>query len=482
MYVPQFSTLTDEQKRELWALLALQHTHFFDSITIKKMVEFYKTAHNAIKALANNPTAWREIGIRKEAIANFLSERWLNMARNIWTNLAESPDVSILLITDAQYPELLRAIDNPPPVLYALGDTTLLHTPSVAIVGNRKASTAGKNFTYNITQELTTYGFSIISGLAEGIDTSAHTAALDIGGKTIAVLAHGLHTVYPAKNKALFENIAQKGCLITEYPPGTPPKQNHFPIRNRIISALSLGILVTEARLQSGSLTTVRIGLEQGKTIFAIPNTYTSPHSSGTAYLIAEGATPVHCAEELFVELLPQISIHKLPENVQQALHAYHLSLYETKENYYDKFLASLPENTSIPHQQTSQVNVMPSCISEQIQKHSSSTAEQGNTKQSTNSFVQDESVNTASQTTFTKLSEAQQAPQNITTSIQDILNIELSSAGNIILKTLYENEADFDTLIIRTNLTPAILSRELIMLEIQGAIKKYPNGIYSKV
>lgn len=181
----------------------------------------------------------------------------------------------ILRIGDKYYPEKLKKIYAPPGELYVLGDKTILNEKSIAIIGCRKCSNYGANVAKKISYELSKKGINIVSGLARGIDTYAHIGTISANKKTIAVLGSGLDNIYPPENKRLCEEIIKNGgAIITEFPLGTKPYKNNFPIRNRIISGLSDGIVVVEAKEKSGTLITVEYGLEQGKDIFVVPRKY----------------------------------------------------------------------------------------------------------------------------------------------------------------------------------------------------------------
>ncbi len=207
-------------------------------------------------------------------------------------------------IVDKLYPEKLKNIYAPPEQLYIIGDETILNKKSIAIIGCRECSTYGANMAKKFSYELSKKGINIISGLARGIDTYSHIGAIMAKQKTIAILGSGLDKIYPAENKKICaEIIKYGGAIITEFPLGTKPEKINFPIRNRIISGLSDGILVIEAKERSGTLITVEYGLDQGKDIFVIPGNITSKFSNGTNKLIKEGAKLVTSIEEILEEI-----------------------------------------------------------------------------------------------------------------------------------------------------------------------------------
>ncbi len=203
----------------------------------------------------------------------------------------------LIAFVEPEYPEILRHIADPPPIISVLGKRHLLQKPILAIVGARNASLNGKIFAEKIAKELGDYGYQIVSGLARGIDTSAHIGSLSSG--TIAVLAGGIDHIYPYENKDLYYKVAEQGLIIAESPFGTIPQASFFPRRNRIISGLSLGVIVIEAAKQSGSLVTARFALEQGREVFAVPGSPMDPRSYGTNKLIREGATLIQNSDDV---------------------------------------------------------------------------------------------------------------------------------------------------------------------------------------
>src|SRR5881397_939796 len=232
-----------------------------------------------------------------------------------------------LNLGDERYPELLRAIYDPPAVLYCDGSVEPGDRQAVAIVGSRQATPYGLRITETLAGELSALGFTILSGFARGIDAAAHRAALAAGGRTIAVLGCGLDVDYPPGHASLHAEIAGSGAVLTEFAPGTPPRATNFPRRNRIISGLALGVVVVEAAEDSGSLITARLALEQGREVFAVPGPIDVPTSQGPHGLLKQGATLVETVDDIVEELLPQLDrplqtlktepIAALPEHVE---------------------------------------------------------------------------------------------------------------------------------------------------------------------
>jgi DNA processing protein len=230
-------------------------------------------------------------------------------------SLAQKNGVRIITFSDPDYPALLRHIHDPPPVLYVHGRLSS-NSLNIAIVGSRNATPYGRTVTERLSGDLIRRGFTVVSGMARGIDSAAHIGALAAEGKTIAVLGCGLGTTYPAENKKLFHRIAENGAVISEFPFLTSPEAHNFPRRNRIISGMSLGAVIVEATHQSGSLITARLAAEQGREVFAVPGSITSFKSMGTHRLIKQGAKLVEHADDIIEELnivQPLPSVH-MPE------------------------------------------------------------------------------------------------------------------------------------------------------------------------
>jgi len=225
-----------------------------------------------------------------------------------------------------EYPEMLMQQSGAPLLLFVNGDVDALHLPSLAIVGSRNPTRGGVRNAVDFSRYLAKSGYTIVSGLAQGIDTAAHRGALDVKGRTIAFLGHGIDRVYPAQNYELAHQIAASGALVSEYPLGAPPDKRHFPERNRLISGLTLGTLVIEAARRSGSLITARLAAEQGREVFALPGSIHNPLSRGCHQLIRQGAKLVETAADIGAELAP-LAGH-LQQNVMESTDNKSESLY----------------------------------------------------------------------------------------------------------------------------------------------------------
>ncbi|HUG17102.1 MAG TPA: DNA-processing protein DprA [Thermomicrobiales bacterium] len=215
----------------------------------------------------------------------------------------ERNGVSVLTLDDDDYPRLLRHIQSPPPLLYVRGSLTTGDELAIGVVGTRRATTYGLDMAARLSRDLAAAGVTIVSGLALGIDTAAHRAALDAGGRTIAVFGCGLDTIYPPRNRALAARVAESGALVSEFPLGARPDARNFPVRNRIISGLSRGVLVVEAPERSGALITTTFAADQGRDVYAVPGSALSSASAGSHALIRDGALLVTSADDILDQL-----------------------------------------------------------------------------------------------------------------------------------------------------------------------------------
>lgn len=221
---------------------------------------------------------------------------------------AQNDQIKIIDQENELYPQALKQIYDAPPVLYIVGDETLLSYPQlIAMVGTRKATHYGSEIAKKLAQDLVGLGYVIVSGLATGIDTFSHQGALANKGKTIAVLGCGVDVVYPKSNKQLYEEIREQGAIVSEFPPGTEPQVYMFPQRNRIISGLSLGVIIVEGGYESGAMITAKIALDQNREVFAVPGNIGSELSKGPHWLIKQGAKLIEGVEDILDELNNQI-------------------------------------------------------------------------------------------------------------------------------------------------------------------------------
>jgi DNA processing protein len=296
---------------------------------VRALLDYFgdlKTAWHA------NASALREAGLDRRALSNLLEGRAkLDLSAEL-DRLAEQ-NIRVLIWDDPGYPPRLLQIPDPPPVLYVRGQLTAEDEWAVAVVGTRRASAYGKTVAQRLATDLAVNHVTIVSGLARGIDAEAHRAALKAGGRTIAVLGCGLDLIYPPEHRNLAREIVEHGALVSEHPLGTPPEASNFPPRNRIISGLSLGVLVIEAGLKSGALITADYAADQGRDVFAVPGNLFVRSSVGTNRLIQDGAKLVTGAEDILEELNLMMVVQQaevravVPETETEATLLQYLSL-----------------------------------------------------------------------------------------------------------------------------------------------------------
>jgi DNA processing protein len=287
---------------ERLACLRLIRSENVGPVSFRQLINRYGGATRALEAL---PDMTRRAGSRRPIrICSVASaEAELDAAR--------ATGCRPVFTIEPDYPKALAAIDMPPPLLYLRGRSDVLAMPGVAIVGSRNCSAAGIKLAQFFSHQLSEAGYAVISGLARGIDGAAHQAALN--GGTIAVLAGGLDVIYPPEHAALHQAIAHDGCLVTEMPPRFQPRGKDFPRRNRIISGMSLGVVIVEAAARSGTLVTARFANEQGRDVFAVPGHPLDPRAEGTNALIKAGATLVTSAEDVMRALEPVSGLREGP-------------------------------------------------------------------------------------------------------------------------------------------------------------------------
>ncbi|RJR18542.1 MAG: DNA-protecting protein DprA [Nitrospiraceae bacterium] len=251
---------------------------------------------------------------RSRSIAGF--DQWDTVRRELET--ADKKGIKLMTLQDKEYPAGLRNIHDAPLVLYIRGDLMEADKYAIAMVGSRASTDYGMQTAEKMGHRFASSGLTVVSGMARGIDSAAHKGALKAGGRTVAVLGSGIDVPYPASNRGLMKSIEESGAVISEFPMGTAPGKENFPRRNRIISALSFGVVVVEAARNSGSLITAAYALDQGREVFAVPGNITSVNSGGTNDLIRKGARLVESAEEVIEELRPQLRgvlrEHAVPE------------------------------------------------------------------------------------------------------------------------------------------------------------------------
>ncbi len=297
---------------ELAYWIAFNRVSGIGPVSFKSLLDYFQD--DLAAAWQADSRELSQAGLTQKAIENVIKLRSTSTPQQELEKL-ERLRIHVITWKDKSYPPLLREIDDAPPVLYTYGKLTEADQFALAVVGTRNSTTYGRQVTERIVTELVKGQVTIVSGLALGIDTIAHTSALDGGGRTIAVLACGLDIIYPPMNRGLARRIVEsgQGALITEYPLGIQPEGGNFPARNRIISGLSLGVLVAEAPPKSGALITASFALKQGREVFGIPGSILSNRSAGVNKLIQDGARPVMDVRDI----LEALNLFLIPQHVE---------------------------------------------------------------------------------------------------------------------------------------------------------------------
>jgi DNA processing protein len=289
---------------DLACWIALSRVKGLGCVGFKKLASHFASPTDAFSA---SVAELEQIeGLDKEAVASLSRFAAWNEARAELQRVHQA-GVKVVPFTDPLYPARLRVIADPPPLLYLKGDFRPEDDKAVAIVGSRSASEYGRRVARDLCRGLVTLGFTVVSGMARGIDGAAHEAALDSGGRTIAVLGSGVDRAYPLEHAGLYQRISAQGAVISEFALGTRPLAFNFPARNRLIAGLSMGVVVVEATEKSGSLITAALAAEQGRDVFAVPGEVGSSRSRGAHRLIRQGAKLVERVEDIVEEIAPQL-------------------------------------------------------------------------------------------------------------------------------------------------------------------------------
>ncbi len=301
----------------LESLVALNMVGDIGSVRLARLLDHFTTPQNIFQASPEELTYVS--GVSENSALRIASFSAQDLHKEFL--LAQKHDIKIISIDDEQYPDNLKTIHSAPIILYVKGSLQPEDTCSIALVGSRRASLQGLSHAKKIAAALAVKGLTVVSGMARGIDTSVHEGALCVKGRTIAVIGSGFTQIYPPENRNLAERIAQQGAVISEFPMSAPPLAHNFPRRNRIISGLSLGVVVVEAARNSGALITADYALEQGREVFALPGDINARNAFGTNELIKQGARLVSDAEEIIQELavplqarVHPVSIHQKPQ------------------------------------------------------------------------------------------------------------------------------------------------------------------------
>lgn len=299
LFLSHFSTLSDQKFSKLLSIYG----------DLKSIVS--ATPHELASHGVNSGIVGQFKSAHRHAISNSDVQKTLE-----WSYLEGN---FIVCYEDIRYPQRLKEIDHAPALLYVKGNPDLLNTDQIAIVGSRKASPYGLSIAFQLARQTSAARLTVTSGLASGIDRRAHEGALEESGQTIAVIGSGIDRCYPTKNRRLKREIEISGAVVSEFPLGSPPLAHHFPRRNRIISGLSMGVLVVEAATRSGSLISARLAMEQNREVFAVPGQLSNPQSAGCHQLIKQGAKLVESVADI-IEEFPQIDIKSAEGSEKQAI------------------------------------------------------------------------------------------------------------------------------------------------------------------
>lgn len=460
-FASAFEHLDDDARHEFWASLALRHTPGLGGRSCKRLLECFGSAYAAIRHIKE----WARAEVGQDKIHAVATEAWRAPAKEEWA-AARGVDGEIILWTDSRYPALLRDLPDAPVLLYCAGNTHLLAAPSVAVVGMRSCSEEGRRVAGAMAGALAASGVTVVSGLALGIDRAAHAAALTLPGSTIAVLGTGLEQEYPKSNADMQRAIRQNGLLVSEFAPGTPPEAKHFPIRNRIISGLSLGILVVEAALRSGSLITARLALEQNRAVYAIPGGIGTPQSVGCQELIRQGAQPVFSVADILRDLAPLLHGHYSGANTEAQASAEACTSEQAEQIE--------PSGTSEPLLASAQ----PPARALRVAAKSARPVSQNGPEPAPKTVSKqrpDPGTASSAQSGNAPVSAVAQTPG--TSATPSPLR---STADRVLVALAGGNPMDTDTLCRTLELGASEVSSTLIQLEVLGRIRRLPNHWYA--
>jgi len=289
---------------EYAAWLALCRVKGLGCVSFKRLVVQFADPRDVFAASRSALEQVEDLGAEAiDGIVNF--QEWTEIDEEI--GRIRDAGITLVCYSAASYPARLRTIADPPPLLYVKGELKSVDDNAVAVVGSRSASDYGRRVAHDLARGLARAGFTVVSGMARGIDGMAHEAALNAGGRTIAVLGSGVERTYPPEHGKLYQRISAQGALVSELPIGTRPMAFNFPARNRLISGMSLGVVVVEATEKSGSLITASLAVEQGREVFAVPGEIGSSRSRGAHRLIRQGAKLVETVDDILEEIAPQL-------------------------------------------------------------------------------------------------------------------------------------------------------------------------------
>ncbi len=301
-------------EKQFWVGLTL--VRGIGAVRLQSLIDYFGDAKTAWQSA---PGEFRAAGLNPKIVERLLEVRKSVDLEKLWDKIV-AQGIKILTWNDELYPPRLKEIEQPPPVLYVRGEILPEDHFAVAIVGTRKITSYGRQVTEELSAFLAANGVTVVSGLARGVDAVAHSAAIKAGGRTVAVLGSGVDRIYPPENRAIAEQMMSRGALVSDYPVGTAPESTNFPPRNRIISGLSLAVVVIEAGETSGALITAEFAAEQGREIFAVPGSILAPQSKGTNKLIQNGALPLLTPQDLLQALnLTRVGAQKAARKILPA-------------------------------------------------------------------------------------------------------------------------------------------------------------------
>lgn len=298
----RLDSLSKEAREEYWASLALRHCAGLGARSQAKLLKKFETAASACRSFRK----WPQLGLPAASAEYYANGSWNKEAKKEW-DCALKSSAQILLWGSPQYPGCLRELPDAPILLYCRGADSLLASPCLAIVGSRNPTAENMRIAGTLARAVADCGITVVSGMALGIDREAHLGAIAGIGRSIGVLGAGIDVEYPRSNRDVYELMRRQGLLVSEFPPNSPPAGCNFPIRNRIISGLSLGVLVVEAAVRSGSLITARLALEQNREVFAVPGSALNEHSIGCQNLVRQGARPVFNVDDILRDLADRL-------------------------------------------------------------------------------------------------------------------------------------------------------------------------------
>ena len=477
-----FTELSPDARKELWATLALRHARDIGALRAKRLAEHFGSALAAVEAGLSSPRAWAILkNIPQRATLDFIAGSWRARAAAEWTAVQQH-DCSFLLWTDERYPDALRQIADAPLLLYYKGDLSLLRGPAMAVVGARRCTREGVAVSAFFARDLSKAGVTVVSGMALGIDRAAHLAGMEGPGKSIAVLGTGIDLCYPPPNRDLYDLLGEQGLLLSEFPPGAGALAPHFPVRNRLISGLSQGVLVVEAANRSGSLITARLALEQNRDVFAVPGHTMASVSAGCRELIRIGAKAVFNADDILHELAPLLALE-----AQKALEQRRRELRKKKSP------AREPANDDYTDMQNSTEAVLPQGSLPWIAGSSPATSavpERSQAGDMRQAYAEGD-VSRQPSRRAVPVPDLGEPPADGTSAARPEVRAEsrsrnrpappaLSHEESRIMAGLSSRQTHIDALALTLDMDVSRLSGLLTMLEVRGLVRRAPGMLYS--